>query len=117
MRIKLLAEDFMYRRCGERKSKKLIESYIGLANYIEYHSTVQEKKGIKISLVNIPTKFLRDTFGRHYAGIIDDLKTNGIIKVNDKYSSGSFSKSYSINGEMLYEESKREDSWGRESWR
>lgn len=109
MRLKLLAEDYMYRRCGQRKSRKMIDSYIGLANYIEYHSTVQEKKGIKISLVNIPTKFLRDTFGRHYSEIIDDMKTNGIIRVNDKYSSGSFSKSYSINGEMLYEESKGED--------
>ncbi len=98
-RIRLLAEDYMYGHCGKRRSKKMVDAYIGLANLIEFQSTKNDRK--KNTLVNLSSQYLKEQYGRHYADMIDDLKRNGIIKVNEKYSRGAFSKSYSINDELL----------------
>ena len=100
-RIRLLAEDYMYGHCGKRRSKKMVEAYIGLANLIEYQTSEKVRERKKNTLVNLSSQFLKEQYGRHYADMIDDMKRNGIIKVNEKYSRGAFSKSYSINDELL----------------
>ena len=100
-RIRLLAEDYMYGQCGKRKSKKMVEAYIGLANLIEYQTSEKVREKKKNTLVNLSSRYLKEQFGRHYADMIDDLKRNGIIKVNEKYSRGAFTKSYSVNDELL----------------
>ena len=108
-RIRLLAEDYMYRNCGQRRSNKMVSAYIGLANLIEYQTAGKVRDKKKNTLVNLPSRFLKEQYGRHYADMIDDLKNNGVIKVNEKYSSGAFTKSYSINDEMLAQDDKYEN--------
>jgi hypothetical protein len=108
-RIRLLAEDYMYRNCGQRRSNKMVEAYIGLANLIEYQTSEKVREKKKNTLVNLPSKFLKEQYGRHYADMIDDLKNNGVIKVNEKYSSGAFTKSYSINDELLARDKQHEN--------
>ena len=108
-RIRLLAEDYMYRNCGHRRSNKMVSAYIGLANLIEYQTAGKVRDKEKNTLVNLPSKFLKEQYGRHYADMIDDLKNNGVIKVNEKYSSGAFTKSYSINDEMLAQDDRYEN--------
>ncbi len=100
-RIKLLAEDYMYGHCGKRRSKKMVDAYIGLANLIEFRTSEKVREKKKNTLVNLSSQFLKEQYGRHYADMIDDMKRNGIIKVNEKYSRGAFTKSYSMNDELL----------------
>ena len=100
-RIRLLAEDYMYRNCGQRRSNKMVEAYIGLANLIGYQTSEKVREKKKNTLVNISSQYLKEQFGRHYADMIDDMERNGIIKVNEKYSRGAFTKSYSVNDELL----------------
>ena len=78
-RIRLLAEDYMYRNCGHRRSNKRVSAYIGLANLIEYQTAGKVRDKEKNTLVNLPSKFLKEQYGRHYADMIDDLKNNGVI--------------------------------------
>ncbi|MBR4757706.1 MAG: hypothetical protein IK084_02750 [Bacteroidaceae bacterium] len=106
-RIEELAMEFVDVKCKHRKSNKLVDAYKGIAYMIE--DRWRDTEGKDVELVNISSKHLRKTYGRHYAEIIHDLWQNGMITVNETYCQGAFSKSYGIvNPDAKTDESGRD---------
>lgn len=93
-RLDAYAEQFRDRKCKRRKSQKIVDAYKGIGCLIE--ELWLETEGKEIRLVNIPRKYLLKTFGRHYSEIIEDLRENKMIAVNDTYCVGKFPKSYAM---------------------
>lgn len=93
-RVEACAEQFRDRKCRQRKSKKIIEAYRGIACLIEELWLDTEDEEIR--LVNISRGYLVKTFGRHYSEIIEDLRKNRLIAVNGTYCVGKFTKSYGV---------------------
>ena len=50
--------------------------------------------------VNISSERLKDVLGRNYSAIVKNLVSTKLLVINDKYSPGSFSKSYMLDEEM-----------------
>lgn len=64
----------------------ILSNYLRKNNYGEY--------------VNIASKQLKEVLGRDYISIIRSLQGLKVIHINDKYSKGSFSKSYIIDNSI-----------------
>ena len=58
-------------------------------------SQIKIEKGLG-ELVNIHSKILKESIGNKYNSIVDALADIEIIYMNEKYSSGKFTKSYAL---------------------
>ncbi len=61
-----------------------------------YAWTASRKKNRAGYWINIHSKELEKKLGREYRHIMEGLQTRGIIEINDRYSTGRFTKSYRL---------------------
>ena len=79
-------------------SKHYKRLFIDKCNWFITHiikSQVKSEKGLG-ELVNIHSKTLKESIGNKYNSIINALVDIEIVYINEKYSSGKFTKSYAL---------------------